>query len=478
MSELNADEWQDLSYTPAVDRWITRSVQPWGEPEPNETRQFHRGTPFTDQEISHFLADGGTINRDNSRLAWQDELDQRAALRKNVRPLGRGLATIATPDPDGDLIPSGVPHPLDMIDITINALVSAWDYQRLLEKHRATVTQILDRPCNQRRRERPNMSTRERRHQQTLRLVHAVAFDGATVADYCRQHGIDKASASRGLKRLYAKEPELADAMGMITACAAATSWQIRQQKKMLRLLMKGAKKQLRLVYGWQYFASDQPFPSQAIPARMVKDGGGFHNLPLTPEDCEPCSGVLIDDDPDDLPREWWHDAFIVALFDIEPLPALPVTPAIYKECRELSHRVALKDGTSKVWRPIARAAPASPSWEPEGEPRLPGDNQFLKRIAPCTKQATTWRDEFRTVKKAEHHQVRRLPNHPLRPMCTPTRMTPLPRARTPHGKLPAFTVAPIKFFVQARKATGRDYQTFDAYVTYHGEPDAPLSEP
>jgi hypothetical protein len=221
-----SDNWQDLPRTVAVDRYIARPNSDLPEPEPDEPRKYKRGTPFTDQEIANFRQRGGGIDYCPKRLAKQDLNDQRAAERKDIRPFGRGL--------DG--------HPLDVIDIAIDACASAWDADKYMASHRATVQQILDQPRNARRRKLAGMPSKHRRHQKALRLVHALAFDRVMLADYCRQHKLDKADASRMLAHLYEKESGLADAIGAISACAAGIFWQNRQQKSKVASTREGAR--------------------------------------------------------------------------------------------------------------------------------------------------------------------------------------------------------------------------------------------
>jgi hypothetical protein len=103
-----------------------------------------------------------------------------------------------------------------------------------------------------------------RRHQQAIRLVHALAFDGLNAAEYCRRHCLDKADASRMLAHLYEKEPGLKDAIGAISACGTWTSWKNRQQTRKFPKRERG----LELVYGFNY--------------RDVADGGWLSDVPST----------------------------------------------------------------------------------------------------------------------------------------------------------------------------------------------------
>ena len=103
-----------------------------------------------------------------------------------------------------------------------------------------------------------------RRHQQAIRLVHALAFDGLNAAEYCRRHGLDKADASRMLAHLYEKEPGLREAIGAISACSTVTSWQNRQQTRKFPKRERG----LEIVYGFNY--------------RDVADDGWLSDVPST----------------------------------------------------------------------------------------------------------------------------------------------------------------------------------------------------
>jgi hypothetical protein len=130
-----------------------------------------------------------------------------------------------------------------LFDLVVD-VVATWDSAGYIAKQRKIVQDILALPRNARRRQLSEMPTKARRHQTSLRLVHAMAFDGLSRAEYCRRHKLDKAGASRMLEHLCEKEPGLWNAIGAISACAAMTSWQNRQQQRKLR-------NRVRLIYGW-----------------------------------------------------------------------------------------------------------------------------------------------------------------------------------------------------------------------------------
>ena len=177
-----------------------------------------------DCEYADFVTRGGKIDLGEKRLEWQRRSDRQH--EKNQRR-----------------------HPLTE---TVLDCLARWSSSRYLERHRATVRSILEKPRNQRRRKLSGISTKLRRHQQALRLVHAIAFEGLTAAEYCQQHELDPADASRMLKHLYEKEPGLADAIGAISTCAAMTSWQNRQENRRRRY-KEGRGKKAILVLGADY---------------------------------------------------------------------------------------------------------------------------------------------------------------------------------------------------------------------------------
>jgi hypothetical protein len=74
-------------------------------------------------------------------------------------------------------------HPL--FDIVVD-VVAAWDCSKYIGRHRRAVRGILGLERNARRRKLEGLSTLARRHQQAIRLVHALAFDGLNAAEYCR----------------------------------------------------------------------------------------------------------------------------------------------------------------------------------------------------------------------------------------------------------------------------------------------------
>ena len=319
---LAYDTWDGApEKTIATDKWIKRKLNHPPGRERDEPRAYKRGIPVTEQELA-----GCRINYCAERLARDALNDKRAAERKDLRPLGGRL---------------------DLIDIVNDACASAWDAEKYLAKHQDIVRQILDKPCNQRRRKFAGMSTMQRRHQKALRLVHALAFDGLTHAEYCRKHKIDKADASRMLAHLYEKEPGLADAIHAISACAAGISWQNRQQKQNLRIQERARSRQIQLVYGLnQDINSIGSYPDQASTPRWTRSGGGFRHVSL----------VSVDHDPDETASEWWAELFASsAFFKIDEKPRI-VAQSTYRYQRPLAREVTLKTGKKYTWNPIGRA--------------------------------------------------------------------------------------------------------------------------
>jgi hypothetical protein len=367
--DFDFDDGQDAPYTPAVDRYIARSSTDLPEPEHDEPREFKRGIPCTEQELA-----GVPINLCTERLAKQTLNDSRAAEREDLRPLGGRL---------------------DLIDVVNEACASAWDAEKYLAKHRHTVRQILSKPCNEIRRSQLGMSKRQKRHQRGLRLVRALAFDGVTQADYCRWYRISKATASEMLAHLYEKEPGLADAIGAICACAAGTSWQRTEQKRIARNRER-ARKEVHLIFGLNDpINSIAPFPSQASTPRMMRDGGGFRNLSLATAPRmvrDPIlGGFRYSDDkpvePEDKPRYWYSDVLAdeiaLAVFNLRATPIRAASP--YRYQRPLRRRVTLRSKKTRDWNPIGRAVPMEDRGLRSHDPGLVmswpvADHDFLKR--------------------------------------------------------------------------------------------------
>ena len=191
---------------------------------------------MTAEEFMAFQARGGKINYCFDRSDKQELNDERHEVRSKRHPL---------------------------MDI-VSDVVARWDCSEYLGRHRRVVRKILGLERNARRRKLEGLPTMARRHQQAIRLVHALAFDGLNAAEYCRRHRLDKADASRMLAHLYEKEPELQDAIDAISACAATTSWQNRQRKRKFPKRERG----LEIVYGFNY--------------RDVADDGWLSDVPST----------------------------------------------------------------------------------------------------------------------------------------------------------------------------------------------------
>ena len=217
------DDWEEPREPRDAYERIMRPADRWTRHE-DEARYSRRGVPMRDYEYADFVTRGGKIDLGEKRFEWQRRSDRQH--EKNQRR-----------------------HPL--METVLDCL-ARWNSSEYLEGHRGIVRAILKKPRNQRRRGLRNISTKLRRHQQALRLVHAIAFEGLTAAEYCRLHELDPAAASRMLKHLYEKEPGLADAIGAISACAATTSWQNRQENRRRRY-KEGRGKKAILVLGSDY---------------------------------------------------------------------------------------------------------------------------------------------------------------------------------------------------------------------------------
>jgi hypothetical protein len=55
-----------------MDRWITRSAEPWGNAEPEPEQRNERGQVFTGEEVAEFLERGGEINDCGARAMKRD----------------------------------------------------------------------------------------------------------------------------------------------------------------------------------------------------------------------------------------------------------------------------------------------------------------------------------------------------------------------------------------------------------------------
>jgi hypothetical protein len=221
--KFNYDEWEQPKEPRDAYERIVRPADR-GTRQEDEARYSRRGIPMRDCEYADFVTRGGKIDLGERRFEWQRHNDRRYEKNKKRHPLTE----------------------------TVLHCLAQWNSSEYLEKHRRTVRDLLEKPRNQRRRQLSDISTKLRRHQQALRLIHAISFEGLTAAEYCQQHGLDPADASRMLDHLYEKEPGLADAIGAISACGTATSWQNRQENRRRRY-KEGREKSAILVFGTDY---------------------------------------------------------------------------------------------------------------------------------------------------------------------------------------------------------------------------------
>jgi hypothetical protein len=157
LSEFD-DSWQDMPRTPSVDRWFSRAIER-GASRPELTRSdYLPAKQMTAEEFAAFQAKGGKIDYGAARMDKQ--------ILNHIRHEDRVRR-----------------HPL--FDIVVD-VVAAWDCSKYIGRHRRAVRGILGLERNARRRKLEGLSTLARRHQQAIRLVHALAFDGLNAAEYCR----------------------------------------------------------------------------------------------------------------------------------------------------------------------------------------------------------------------------------------------------------------------------------------------------
>lgn len=185
MSDFD-DSWRDLDYTPSVDRWIMRSAERHNVPqEPEAERAGKRGRPMDADEYAAFKAQGRRINYCGERLAKQKLNEARAARRRDLRPLGGGK---------------------DLIDLAINAIAHSDRPAEMLGESRAVIRRIMTEDRNRKYKRTSGMSAMHRRHQQDIRLVHALAA-GMTLAQYYKKTGISPRKASHRSRALPKKSP-------------------------------------------------------------------------------------------------------------------------------------------------------------------------------------------------------------------------------------------------------------------------------
>jgi hypothetical protein len=325
LSEFD-DSWRDLDHTPAVDRWFARAADRRGSVEAGFDRDAKNGQPFTQSEIDIYLTGGGTINYGEDRIGEQQIADDRYYKRLIKRPFGERNS---------------------LFDIVTDC-AAGWNSTAYLGGHQAIARAILEKPRNQRRRQLSNISTKLRRHQQAIRLVTAMAFDGIGPAKYCRLHNLNRANASRMLAHLYEKEAGLRDAIGAISACAAMTSWQNRQQNKLMRLRERG-RKEIKLTFGWNNLQIDvEPWPCQASAGSMRGSNPGTKWWLRLIKDKSPRPDHPI-----------WSDATLpLAMWNMKSEG--PRYEPFVDPHRAMSRRIKLKDGKFETWR-IARAIPSAP---------------------------------------------------------------------------------------------------------------------
>ncbi len=319
-----------------------------------------------------------------------------------------------------------------------------------------------------------------RRHQQAIRLVHALAFDGLNAAEYCRRHRLDKADASRMLAHLYEKEPELQDAIDAISACAATTSWQNRQRKRKFPKRERG----LEIVYGFNYRdVADDGWLSD-VPSTRFRSVVSGRFKPIAPKAYDPWQERFK---PLDLhePDSWCklklpevaYPHFWDALY--EPMRVLqrydvPLRYGMFDRYRAISRKVRITNHPEtgkpkyRTWR-IARAIPFydRPVWTLGHVPQLwsPVPDIWIQWDPTHARYETLAivSEEFADVKQSgtsiliriggkrrvRLEQRMREAKWVKGPMCNPSRVIELPRVREPHGLFvpftrPAWTFVPV----------------------------------
>jgi hypothetical protein len=327
------DDWRDLDYTPAVDRWFARLTRRGPEKLELTKSQYLPAKRMTAEEFAAFQAKGRTIDYCLDRADKQLANDKRHEDRTRQHPL---------------------------FDVVVD-VVAGWDCADYLAKHRKIVGDILGMERNARRRKLEGLSIMARRHQQAVRLVHALAFDGLNAAEYCRRHQLDKADASRMLQHLYEKEPGLADAIGAVSACAATTSWQNRQRNRKFHYRERG----VQIVYGYDYRdVADHGWLSD-MPRSGIRSYRSGRFKPIEPIAHEPFRPLDLH-----LPETWRKLGFSEVDWDAlyEPMRAVrrcdvPLRYGMFDRYRAISRKLRIKDQPEtgkpryRTWR-IARAIP------------------------------------------------------------------------------------------------------------------------
>jgi hypothetical protein len=444
------DSWRDFDHTPAVDRWIMRSAERRDAPEePEPERADPRGRPMDADELAAFKAQGRRINYCGERLAKQKLNEARAARRRDLRPLGGGK---------------------DLIDLVINAIAHSDRPAEMLGESRVIIRRIMIEHRNRRYKRTSGMSAMHRRHQQNVRLVHAMAA-GMTLAQYYKKIGISPKKASRSLARIAEKEPGLVEALKARSACAAMTSLQEVTKKKLLRLKER-ERKEIELSYGVNDFQNivAEPYPSQASSGRMSKSGGGRQPLALIEQPWWVFDHVLGGEPRE--PDEWWLYEFIAAVFDLPRNHRIPV-PAPYRHHKPLSRAVVLKDGRRASWA-VVRAVPVE-AWTYQQYDPDPDDAAWLcwasrKRVLepprPPRPSILVMDGAIHVVKYVKPNGLPAYRGYPITdccgqapgsirigwnnrlseaewtaaPMCQPTRWVELPKPRAPHGLIEPYS--------------------------------------
>ncbi len=294
-----------------------------------------------DCEYADFVTRGGKIDLGEKRVEWQRRNDRQHEKNQKRHPLTE----------------------------TVLDCLARWNSSEYLEKHRGTVRDILEKPRNQRRRQLSGISTKLRRHQQALRLIHAIALGGMTAAEYCRQHELDPADASRMLDHLYKKEFGLADAIGAISACGTVTSWQNRQENRRRRY-KGGGGKNATLVLGTDYsnvadrgeWLADTSAGSRKSyttgAAASISDVGAIpkcmRNDPIRPE-----TGHAPAKPPHRMhrPSTWRRESLPIGFWDafVSPARAVGLLKPRFDRYRETKRTLKYKGSKQKKSKIVAR---------------------------------------------------------------------------------------------------------------------------
>jgi hypothetical protein len=341
VNDLRYDDWEKPPHVRDAWERVARAAER-GPDKPELTRSYELpAKALTAGEFAEFESKGRKIDYGEARMAKQCLNDDRHEERAKRHPL---------------------------IDLVIEVL-REWDCAEYLAKHRKTVRDILAKPRNQRRRKLAGMSTKQRRHQQAIRLLRSLVYEGSA-ADYCRQTGLDEADASRMLAHLYEKEPGLLDAIVAISACGTVTSWQNRQENKKFP-----NRERVEIVYGYDYQdVADNGWLSDVPSSRFRSVRSGcfkpieqkFTHEPFVPLDLhlpETWHKMQVHRQPLVFADGRYCSERLQRVLDwYEPMRAaqrynVPLCYGVYDRYRELSRTLQFKDGSPKVKR-IGRAIP------------------------------------------------------------------------------------------------------------------------